>query len=78
VGLRNVVVPGTLAGIAIAQPFVTNDIGNATQTNFEAFYNFQLSDNISVTPIFSVVTNPDNNKDNGTIWQSTLRTVFSF
>jgi Carbohydrate-selective porin, OprB family/S-layer homology domain len=78
VGLRNIVVPGTLAGIAIAQPFVTGDVGNATQTNFEAFYNFQLSDNISVTPIFSVVTNPDNNKDNGTIWQSTLRTVFSF
>jgi hypothetical protein len=77
-GLRNVVIPGTLAGIAIAQPFVTSDVGNATQTNFEAFYNLQLSDNISVTPIFSVVTNPDNDKDNGTIWQSTLRTVFSF
>ncbi|MEA5569504.1 iron uptake porin [Calothrix sp. UHCC 0171] len=77
-GLRNVVVPGTLAGIAIAQPFVTGDVGNATQTNFEAFYNFQLSDNISVTPIFSVVANPDNDKDNGTIWQTTLRTVFSF
>ncbi len=77
-GLRNVVVPGTLAGIAIAQPFVTGDVGNATQTNFEAFYNFQLSDNISITPIFSVVTNPDNDKDNGTIWQTTLRTVFSF
>jgi Carbohydrate-selective porin, OprB family/S-layer homology domain len=78
VGLRNIVVPGTLAGIAIAQPFVTGDVGNATQTNFEAFYNLQLSDNISVTPIFSVVSNPDNDKDNGTIWQSTLRTVFSF
>jgi Carbohydrate-selective porin, OprB family/S-layer homology domain len=77
-GLRNVVIPGTLAGIAIAQPFVTSDVGNATQTNFEAFYNLQLNDNISVTPIFSVVTNPDNDKDNGTIWQSTLRTVFSF
>ncbi|PAX60679.1 porin [Brunnivagina elsteri CCALA 953] len=78
VGLRNVVVPGTLAGIAIAQPFITGDVGNATQTNFEAFYNFQLSDNISVTPIFSVVTNPDNDKNNGIIWQSALRTVFSF
>lgn len=78
VGLRNIVIPGTLAGIAIAQPFVTGDVGNATQTNFEAFYNLQLSDNISVTPIFSIVNNPDNDKDNGTIWQSTLRTVFSF
>jgi Carbohydrate-selective porin, OprB family/S-layer homology domain len=75
---RNLVIPGTLAGVAIGQPFVTGDLGNATQTNFEAFYNLKLSDNISVTPIFTVVTNPDNDKDNGTIWQSTLRTVFSF
>jgi hypothetical protein len=77
-GLRNLVIPGTLAGVAIGQPFVTGDLGNATQTNFEAFYNLPLNDNISITPIFSVVTNPDNDKTNGTIWQSTLRTVFSF
>jgi Carbohydrate-selective porin, OprB family/S-layer homology domain len=77
-GLRNLVIPGTLAGIAIGQPFVTEDLGNATQTNFEAFYNLPLNDNISITPVFSVVTNPDNDKSNGTIWQSTLRTVFSF
>jgi hypothetical protein len=77
-GMRNLVIPGTLAGLAIGQPFVTGDLGNATQTNFEAFYNLPLNDNISITPIFSVVTNPDNDKTNGTIWQSTLRTVFSF
>nr|MBF2065197.1 carbohydrate porin [Calothrix sp. C42_A2020_038] len=75
---RNLVIPGTLAGVAVGQPFVTGDLGNATQTNFEAFYNLKLSDNISVTPIFTVVTNPDNDKDNSTIWQTTLRTVFSF
>lgn len=75
---RNLVIPGTLAGIAVGQPFVTGDLGNATQTNFEAFYNLRLSDSVSVTPIFTVVTNPDNDKDNGTVWQSTLRTVFSF
>lgn len=77
-GMRNLVIPGTLAGLAIGQPFVTGDLGNATQTNFEAFYNLPLNDNISITPVFSVVTNPDNDKTNGTIWQSTLRTVFSF
>ena len=75
---RNLVIPGTLAGVAVGQPFVTGDLGNATQTNFEAFYNLRLSDSVSVTPIFTIVTNPDNDKDNGTIWQSTLRTVFSF
>ncbi|AFY99753.1 iron uptake porin [Calothrix sp. PCC 6303] len=75
---RNVVIPGTLAGVAVGQPFITGDLGNSTQTNFEAFYNLQLNDNISVTPVFSLVTNPDNDKSNGTIWQSSLRTVFSF
>jgi Carbohydrate-selective porin, OprB family/S-layer homology domain len=75
---RNLVIPGTVAGVAIGQPFASGDLGNATQTNFEAFYNLKLSDSISVTPIFTVVTNPDNDKDNGTIWQSALRTVFSF
>ncbi|MBW4568364.1 MAG: iron uptake porin [Tolypothrix carrinoi HA7290-LM1] len=78
VGLRNFVLPGTVAGVAIGQPFVAEDFGNATQTNFEAFYNLQLSDNISITPILSLVSNPNNDSSNGTIWQSTLRTVFSF
>ncbi|MGI2906106.1 iron uptake porin [Tolypothrix sp. VBCCA 56010] len=78
VGLRNLVLPGTVAGVAIGQPFVAEDFGNATQTNFEAFYNLQLSDNISITPILSLVSNPNNDSSNGTIWQSTLRTVFSF
>jgi hypothetical protein len=75
---RNVVIPGTLAGVAVGQPFITGNLGNSTQTNFEAFYNLQLNENISVTPVFAVVTNPDNDKSNGTIWQSSLRTVFSF
>lgn len=78
VGFRNLLLPGTVAGIAIGQPFVSEDLGNATQTNFEAFYNLQLSDNLSITPTFSLVTNADNDSSNGTIWQTTLRSVFSF
>ncbi|MGI8499594.1 MAG: iron uptake porin [Hassallia sp.] len=78
VGLRNFALPGTVAGVAIGQPFVAENFGNATQTNFEAFYNLQLSDNISITPILSLVSNPNNDSSKGTIWQSTLRTVFSF
>ncbi|PLZ81611.1 hypothetical protein CBP16_09510, partial [Fischerella thermalis WC217] len=74
----NLLLPGTVAGIAIGQPFVSEDLGNATQTNFEAFYNLQLSDNLSITPTFSLVTNADNDSSNGTIWQTTLRSVFSF
>lgn len=77
-GLRNIVIPGTVAGIAIGQPFVTNELGDANQINLEAFYNLQLSDNISVTPTFIFVDNADNDSSKGIIWQSTLRTVISF
>ena len=78
VGLRNIVIPGTIAGAAMGQPFVSDGLGNATQTNFETFFNLQLSDNISVTPTISVVINPDNDSNQGTVWQTTLRSVFSF
>ena len=78
VGLRNIGIPGTIAGVAIGQPFVTDGVGNATQTNFETFYNLRLSDNLSFTPVISLVINPDNDSDRGTIWQTTLRSTFSF
>ena len=78
VGLRNIGIPGTIAGVAIGQPFVSSGLGNATQTNFETFYNLQLSDNISFTPTLSLVINPDNDSNQSTIWQTTLRSVFSF
>ncbi|MDJ0775914.1 MAG: iron uptake porin [Mastigocoleus sp. MO_167.B18] len=77
-GFRNIVIPGTIAGIAIGQPFVSKDLGDANQINLEAFYNLQLSDNISVTPTFTFVDNADNDSSNSIIWQSTLRTVISF
>lgn len=77
-GLRNLLIPGTVGGIAVGQPFVTDGLGNVTQINIEAFYNLELSDNVSITPIFSVVTNANNDSSNDTIWQGTLRTVISF
>lgn len=76
--LRNFAIPGTLAGVAIGQPFVTGDLGNATQTNFEAFYNLTLSDNISITPALQLVNNANNDSSTGTTWQGTLRTNFEF
>jgi Carbohydrate-selective porin, OprB family/S-layer homology domain len=78
VGWRDIVIPGTLAGVAIGQPFISKDFGNATQTNLEAFYNLQLNENLSLTPTLSLIVNPNNNSANGTMWQSTLRSVFSF
>lgn len=78
VGWRDLLVKGAFAGIAAGQPFIASEIGNATQTNFEAFYNFPVNDNIRVTPVVQVVTNPSNQGSNGTIVTGTLRTVFSF
>ncbi len=78
VSLRDLFVPGALAGVAAGQPFIDNAVGNATQTNIEAFYNFPVSDNIQVTPLVQVIANPANQNANGTIVTGTLRTVFSF
>jgi len=78
ISVRNWPIPGNFAGIALGQPFIARDLGDATQTNFEAFYNLQLSDRLSVTPIFSAIDNADNDGDNDLLWQTTLRTVFSF
>jgi porin len=78
VALTDLFVPRALFGIALGQPFIESAVGNATQTNFEAFYNFPVSDNIRLTPLIQVITNPANQEANGTIVTGTLRTVFSF
>jgi porin len=67
-----------LAGIGIAQPFLLKEVGNASQTNFEAFYNIPVSKNLQITPIVQVITNPANQSSNSTIFTGTLRTVLSF
>ncbi len=68
---------GAMAGIAVGQPFIESKIGNATQTNLEAFYNFPVSSNIRITPDVQFIFNP-NNTSGSTILVGTLRTVFSF
>jgi hypothetical protein len=70
--------PGSLAGIAVGQPFIESKVGNSTQTNVEAFFNFPISSNISITPDIQFIFNPNNNSANGTITVGTIRTVFSF
>lgn len=78
VAFRDLFLPGALAGIAAGQPFIDSAVGNATQTNMEAFYNFPLSDRLRIAPLVQVITNPANQGANGTIVTGTLRTVFSF
>ncbi|MEB3356536.1 MAG: iron uptake porin [Synechococcales bacterium] len=69
---------GALAGFALGQPFIETDIGNATQTNFEVFYNFPVSPNVRITPVLQIVTDAANQSENSTIITGTLRTVFTF
>jgi len=67
---------GALAGIGVGQP-EANLATPATQTNLELFYNYPVSDNITITPDIQFIFNPGNTTAN-TIFVGTLRTVFSF
>jgi porin len=78
ISARDLFKEGALAGIAVGQPFIVSEIGDATQTNFEVFYNYPFSRNIQVTPSIQVIENASNQDSNGTIVVGTLRTVFSF
>ncbi|MBD2336085.1 carbohydrate porin [Calothrix sp. FACHB-156] len=78
IAMRDLFTRGALAGIAVGQPFIVNQIGNSTQTNYEAFYNYPFSRNIQITPTIQVIDSAGNQGSNGTIFTGTLRTVFSF
>lgn len=75
--IRNIIIPGSVAGLAIGQPFIAGDLGDATQTNFEAYYRFNLNDSVIFSPAFLVVANP-NNRAIGTIFEWVVRMNFSF
>lgn len=75
--LRNFLIPGSKAGIAIGQPFITSKLGNRTQTNFEAYFGLLLNDHINLSPSLLVLTNPDNRKGS-TVWQWALRVILDF
>ncbi len=64
-------------------PKVTdNDINSRedqdTSLHLEAFYRIQATNNISITPGLLVITNPEHNDSNNTIYVGTVRTTFSF
>ncbi|WP_231510478.1 iron uptake porin [Fischerella sp. PCC 9605] len=75
---------GDLLGVIFGQPpkVIANDIAGRedpdTSLHFEAFYRYQITDRFYITPGFFVVTNPEHNTDNDTIYVGTLRTTFLF
>ncbi|RQH36717.1 hypothetical protein D5R40_13645 [Okeania hirsuta] len=76
---------GNMGGIMVGVPPIVTDGGDDdslkdddTSIHIEAIYRFQLNDNISVTPGLFVITNPNHDDFNDTIWVTTLRTTFRF
>lgn len=76
---------GNLAGIiAGMEPKVTSSSiaglnrDRDTSYHLEAFYQYKLSDNITITPGVIWLTAPDHNDDNDSVVIGALRTTFSF
>ncbi|MEH2293126.1 iron uptake porin [Nostoc sp.] len=80
---------GNIAGIVVGmEPKVTSvssSLSNAginkdpdTSYHIEGFYQYQLSDNISITPGVIWLTAPDHNNQNDDIVIGTVRTTFTF
>jgi Carbohydrate-selective porin, OprB family/S-layer homology domain len=75
---------GNLGGLVVGMPskVTSNDIAafedRDTSIMVDAFYKYQITDNIGITPGLIVITNPDHNDNNNTIYVGVLRTNFNF
>ena len=78
---------GSLGGIIVGmEPWVASssidvegfDDDSETSLHAEAFYQYQLNDNIAITPGVIYINNPDNNENNDDLFIGTLRTTFTF
>ncbi|MFN6559623.1 MAG: iron uptake porin [Nostoc sp. ChiSLP01] len=73
---------GNLAGLVLGMPpKVTNSsliADTDTSLHIEGFYRFQVTDNISITPGLFVITNPEHNANNDSIFVGTIRTTLKF
>ena len=78
--------PGSQLGLIVGmEPKVTTADGvlaaledRDTSIHIEGFYEYQLSDNISITPAFVWLTAPNHNTNNDDLVIGTVRTTFSF
>ncbi|MEG4348394.1 iron uptake porin [Microcoleus sp. LAD1_D3] len=76
---------GNVAGIVVGmEPRVTSSTNRTlpedkdTSLHIEGFYQFKLSDNISITPGLIWLTAPDHNKNNSDLVIGVVRTTFTF
>ena len=70
--------PGILVGLP--GPVTSSNVRRERDTSphVEAFYRFQVNDNISITPGVWLLVNPENDSRNDTQWVWLLRTGFNF
>ena len=76
---------GSLAGIVIGrEPYVSSSsidtLGEDDDFSLhvEGFYQYQVTDNISITPGLVWITAPDSNNNNDDLIIGTIRTTFTF
>ena len=80
---------GNSAGLIVGQPthrveaggaaeLTEPNVDRATPFHLEAFYNYKLADNVSLTPGVFVLFNPESNANNDTSVVGVLRTTFTF
>jgi BMFP domain-containing protein YqiC len=84
-GLPDLGKKGNLAGVIVGmEPKVTSSsidgLGKDRDTSYhvEAFYQYKVSDNITITPGVIWLTAPDHNNNNKDVVIGALRTTFSF
>jgi hypothetical protein len=75
---------GNLLGLMVGMPPKVTDNNLASRENkdtslhLEAFYRYQVTDKISITPGLFVILNPEHNSSNATDYVGTIRTTFTF
>lgn len=89
VSVQDLLKEGNTAGLIFGQPLNRVSAGGAAQLteanvergipyHLEAFYNYKVNDNLSLTPGVFVLFNPEGNKNNDTTTVGVLRTTFVF
>ncbi|NET16288.1 MAG: carbohydrate porin, partial [Okeania sp. SIO1H6] len=79
---------GSLGGIVVGREPYMNELDVPTglasglrqdmSWHIEAFYKYQVTDNISITPGVTVITNANQDDDNDELIIGTIRTTFQF
>jgi Carbohydrate-selective porin, OprB family len=68
---------GNTLGIIVGVPPKSNQ-DRDTSIHLEAIYKLKVTENVDITPGILVITNPEHNRNNSSIWVGTIRTTLRF